>query len=309
MRKKIACLLLTCLFLLGIGFSLAEESTVRVCGLSFPADAQEINLTGAKRTTVSQLSAALNKLPNLHSVYMWDWPMQREDKITLHKAFPEIFFGWNIQLNTAHRLRTDATSFSTLGQQPLLSKGHLVNFTFCPNLRALDLGHCLIKDISFLQDCAALKVLILADTGLTDISALTSQPELEYLELFHNKIKDISPLASLTQLKDVNLAYNDVTDLSPLYDLPNLERVWLMCNYNLSDAEVERLREHQPDCEIVTYSWGATGNQMEKRNGELVQFPGTSWRDHPRYDTIYYIFNGGEYIGWDDPIPETWQKK
>lgn len=306
--KRCFCLLLALLLLLGVGFSLAEETEVKVCGLSFPADAVEIDLTGAKRVSVSELTKALNKLPELQSVYMWDWPLNRQDKATLHKTFPDVFFGLEVQLNKAHTLRTDAIVFSTLGKQPLLEKGHLVNFTLCPNLRALDLGHCSLYDVSFLEDCAQLKVLILADAELRDISPLASQTELEYLELFSNKITDISPLAGMTQLKDLNLAFNKITDLSPIYDLPNLERVWLMGNFDLKQEEIDRLREHQPDCEIITYSWGATGNQMEKIDGELVQFPGTSWRDHPHYDTIYYIFNSGEYIGWDDPIPEDWEK-
>jgi len=296
------------LMLLVAGLALAEEATVDVCGVSVPADAQEVDLSGVKKVRLSELCAGLDQLPEVKSVYMWDANLNRQEKIDLHERYPGVFFGWDIHLNSAHRLRTDATSFSTLGKQPLLTKGHTVNFTFCPNLLALDIGHCLVQDISFLRDCPKLKVLILADTGLKDISALETQTDVEYLELFLNNITDISPLAGMTRLKDVNLAYNRITDLSPLYDLPDLERVWLMQNPDLKQEEVDRLREHQPDCEIVTYSYGATGNQMEKRGGELVQFPGTSWRHHPRYDTIFYIFNGGEYIGWDDPIPEDWRK-
>lgn len=307
MCKWFACLCLA-LMLLIAGGALAEEAVVNVCGVSVPAQAREVDLSGVKSFKIDELSAALEQLPHVESVYMWDAQLKREDKVTLSERHPGVFFGWDIQMNEAHRIRTDATSFSTLGKQPLLGKRHMVNITFCPNLKALDVGHCLLQDISFLRDCAKLKVLILADTGLKDISALETQTEVEYLELFQNNIKDISPLANMTKLRDVNLAFNKITDLSPLYDLPNLERVWLMMNEGLKQEEVERLRQHQPDCEIVTYSWGATGNQMEKRNGELIQFPGTSWRDHPHYDTIYYIFNGGEYIGWDDPIPENWRK-
>lgn len=284
--------------------------TVNIFGVSVSSEDKDIDLDGVKKLgKISELCEALDCLPKAENVYMWKHGLQRNDKITLHERFPDIFFGWDIRLNESHRLRTDATSFSTLGKQPLLSKQHMVNITFCSKLKALDVGHCLIQDISFLEDCAKLKVLILADAGIKDLSPLACQTEVEYLELFLNDIKDISPLANMTKLRDVNLAFNEITDLSPLYNLPNLERVWLMQNEGLKQEEVDRLQLHQPDCEIVTYSWGATGNRMKKERGQLIQFPGTSWRDHPHYDTIYYIFNGGEYIDWDDPIPENWQKK
>lgn len=279
-------------------------------GVAVTSQDTHVDLDGVKKLgKISELCDALSCMPRLESVAMWSHGLKRDDKVTLHNAFPQVFFGWDIRLNESHRLRTDATAFSTLGKSPLLTRQHMINITFCPNLLALDVGHCLIQDISFLRDCAKLKVLILADAGLKDISPLESQTELEYLELFLNNIRDISPLAKLTKLKDVNLAFNMITDLSPLYDLPNLERVWLMQNEGLKEEEVQRLREHQPNCEIVTYSYGATGNRMKKEHGQLIQFPGTSWRDHPHYDTIYYIFNGGGYIDWDDPIPENWKKK
>ena len=281
--------------------------TVQVFGVSISSEDTEADFAGARLGKTSELCLALDCLPELEKVYMWKCNLPREDKLLLRQTYPDIFFGWEINMNGAHTLRTDMTAFSTLGKQPLLALFQMPNFTLCPYLKALDIGHCTIRDISFLRDCVPLKVLILADTGLKDITPLESQTEVEYLELFMNKITDISPLAGMTNLKDVNLAFNDITDLSPLYHLPHLERVWLMQNKNLSQEEIDRLREHQPECEIVTRSYGATGNVMIKEEGDR-QIPGTSWRDHPRYDTIYYIFNGGTYIDWDEPIPADWKK-
>ena len=281
--------------------------TVQVFGVNISSDDTQADFSGARVGKTSDLCLALDVLPRLEKVYMWKCNIPREDRVMLKQKYPDIFFGWEINMNNAHTLRTDMTSFSTLGKQPLLQKFQMPNFTLCPDLKALDIGHCTIRDISFLRDCAPLKVLILADTGISDITPLESQTEVEYLELFMNKITDISPLAGMKNLKDVNLAFNDITDLSPLYDLPNLERVWLMQNKRLTQEAIDTLREHQPDCEIVTRSYGATGNVMIKEEGDR-QIPGTSWRDHPRYDTIYYIFNGGQYIGWDEPIPENWKK-
>jgi len=308
MRKGLVCLWLAVTLLLALGVALAED-VVSVCGVEVSAQAEEVDLSGVKKVKFAQLMHELDQLPNLKRVDMWDANLSKDERLKLRERYPEVFFGWTIHVNQLHTVRTDATAFSTLGKQPLLNKQNMVNLTMCPDLLALDVGHCLIQDISFMRDMPKLKVLILADAGIKDLSPLEGQTEVEYLELFLNDIKDISPLANMKNLRDVNLGFNEITDLSPLYDLPNLERVWLMDNPGLKQEEVDRLRERHPDCEIVTYSWGATGNQMEKRDGQLVQFPGTSWRDHPHYDTIYYIFNGGGYIGWDEPIPEDWQKK
>ncbi len=308
MRKGLVCLWLAAALVFALGMALAEDM-VSVCGVEVSRQAETVDLSGVKKVKLSQLMQEMDQLPALKRIDMWDATLSKEERIALRERYPEVFFGWTIHINKLHVVRTDATAFSTLGRQPLLNKQNMVNLTMCPDLLALDVGHCLIQDISFMRDMPKLKVLILADAGIKDISALEGQTEVEYLELFLNDIKDISPLANMKKLRDVNLGFNEITDLSPLYDLPCLERVWLMQNEGLKPEEVERLRQHHPDCEIVTYSWGATGNQMEKRNGELVQFPGTSWRDHPHYDTIFYIFNGGGYIGWDEPIPETWQRK
>lgn len=285
---------------------------VEICGVDFPADSESIDLTGLRRTvngkyrTVSakELNAAFAQMPNLKRVDMWDWPLKRQERDVLLEANPSIAFGWKIGLNSAHSFRTDDTVFSTLGKRPLLSSANdLSVFSLCPNLLALDVGHSRIKKIDFLKELPQLKILILADGGIEDISPLAYQTEIEYLELFKNKITDISPLANLTNLQDVNLCHNDITDLSPLYHLPHLKRVWLSGNKNLSEEEVARLRMHQPNCEIVTRANGSTGNVMILKDGHWVQDEGTSWRHHPHYDTIFYIFNHGEYIDWDEEVP------
>ena len=275
--------------------------TVPLCGLEVSSEATEVDLCGCWNGDVDALRDALDTLPALKSVWMWNCSIKRADQLALRREYPDVFFGWTITINAGHELRTDDTAFSTLGRKPQLMPGNMAAFTLCPNLLALDVGHNTIMDLSFLYDCNQLKILILADDELTDITPLACQTELEYLELFMNDITDISALANMTKLRDVNLAFNDITDLSPLYDLPNLERVWLMANWHLSEEEVARLREHQPNCEIVTRSDGATGEVM-RPNGDLI--PGSSWRDHPHYFTIRYVFHGGGYIDWDEEIPQ-----
>lgn len=274
--------------------------TMDLWGVTVSSEDTSVTFEGKEAVSLYDLCDLLACMPGLKKVDMWDKQVNRKEMDAL-LAFPEVEVGMTIKLNKSHILRTDMTAYSTLGRQPQITRSDTHYFTFLKDLKALDVGHMFIQSLDFLEECSKLKILIAADCSLKDISPIACQTDLEYVELFKNYITDISPLAELTNLRDLNIGYCQITDLSPLYDLPNLERVWLMGNWYLPDEEVERLREHQPDCEIVTFSYGATGNLMTP---DKKQIPGTSWRHHKHYDTIYWIFHHNEYIGWDVEVPQ-----
>lgn len=274
--------------------------TMDLWGVTVSSEDEEVTFEGNEWINIDELCGLLDTMPNLRTVNMWDKRMKHKD-LNVLLGYPEINFGMTIKMNDAHVVRTDWTAYSTLGRQPQIDRFDTPFFAFLKDMKALDVGHMFLQNLDFLKTCSKLKILIAADCGVGDLTPLTYQTDLEYLELFKNGISDISPLASLVNLRDLNIGYCKITDLSPLYDLPNLERVWLMGNWYLPDEEVERLREHQPDCEIVTFSYGATGNLMTP---EKKLIPGTSWRHHKHYDTIYWIFHHNEYIGWDVEVPQ-----
>ena len=275
--------------------------TVEVLGESFPQDAEEITLRARRVDDPGQLIGELSRLPALRRVYMWNADIVQDVRQRIADAFPEVFFGFTMRFNRTHVFRTDGTAFSTLSRAPLLVHSQLYSFALCPDLKALDVGHNRILQLDFLEKLPKLKILIVADCGLTDIGPIACQTDLEYLELFLNDITDISPLAGLTGLIDLNLCFNRITDLSPLYGMKNLRRLWLMKNPGLTAEEVDRLREQLPDCDIVLRSYGSTGNVLDEKGRQI---PDSSWRHHPHYDTIHYIFNHRDYIGWDDPVPQ-----
>ena len=289
---------------------LAAYPTVRfiwkmtVWGVQVTSEDEAITFDSKKAGDIAALCDTLDCMPNVKKVYMWNMQLTREVRDKLFFGYPNVFFGWDIRLNAAHHIRTDATAFSTLSKKPGLYSYNMWNFVYCPNLLALDVGHNTIKNLDFLTSCNKLKILIAIGARITDLTPIACQTDLEYLELFMNEITDISPLANLVNLRDVNLAFNDIADLSPLYELPHLERVWLMMNKRITDDEIARLRAHQPNCEIVTRSYGSTGNVMLE---DGTQIPGTSWRHHPHYNTIYYIFNGGGYVDWDADVPSRYE--
>ncbi|MGN0777609.1 MAG: leucine-rich repeat domain-containing protein [Aristaeellaceae bacterium] len=275
--------------------------TMTLWGVTVSSEDEEVNFEGKEWMNIDELCALLDTMPNLQTVNMWDKRMKKKD-LNVLLGYPDINFGMTIRMNESHVVRTDWTAYSTLGRQPYINRFDVAYFAFLKNLKALDVGHMFTKTLDYVATLNKLKILIVADCSVSDLTPLASQTELEYLELFKNPITDISQLATLTNLRDLNIGYCQITDLSPLYDLPNLERVWLMGNWKLPEEEIERLREHQPDCEIVSYSYGATGNQM---NASKKQIPGTSWRHHKHYDTIHWIFHHHEYIDWDVEVPQV----
>ena len=240
----------------------------------------------------------LAKLPNLKTVNMYNSTVSRGRMQELSRLFPDVFFGWTITIQcnnpshperTPHRFRTDITAFSTLHNNKcsLHSSEDLSVLRYCKNLMALDIGHNDLTDLSFLYDLPKLRVLIVGiNKNLTDITPIGSLKDLEYLELFSNNVTDIRPLANCTKLVDLNISYNSIEDLSPLMGLTSLRRLFVYsCNNRWGKGQVPgsvvmQLRNALPFCTVDN----VTGGAIE------------AWRTHPRYDTIYQMFWGTEYI-------------
>lgn len=280
----------------------APAETITFWNTAISGTDTEVTFEGNESVHLPELDQMLDQMPNLKTVNMWDKRPFLKEIPDLFDHHPDVNFGMTIQLNRSHILRTDMTAYSTLGRQPQISQAQTWYFACLKNLKALDIGHMNVHSVDFLTKTAPLKILIVADNGLKNINAISCQTELEYLEIFKNYITDLSPLSGLTELRDLNIGYNDIRDLSPLDNLQNLERLWTMGNWWLPDEEIERFKELHPNCEVVTRSYGATGNRTDEN---MKQYPGTSWRHHKHYDTIHWIFDHSEYIDWDVEVPQV----
>ena len=282
-----------------------ETGTITFWNTEISRTDTEVTFEGSEYVHLPELDRLLDDMPNLRKVSMWDKKLFLGEIRELFAHHPDVEFGMTIELNKSHILRTDMTAYSTLGRQPQIAQAHTWFFGCLKQLKALDIGHMNVHSVEFLRETAPLKILILADNGLKDISAISGQTELEYLEIFKNYLTDLTPLAGLTELRDLNIGYNDIRDLSPLDGLQKLERLWTMGNWWLPEEEIERFKALHPNCEVVTWSYGATGNRCDPAASEMKQIPGTSWRHHPHYDTIHWIFDHSEYVGWDAEVPQV----
>ena len=156
----------------------------------------------------------------------------------------------------------------------------------CTRLKALDVGHNYLTDVSFLNGLTELEVLIISPNyGLEDISPVANCKKLVYLECFNTPITDLSPLAGLKDLRDLNLTRDSlVTDISPLYDLPNLQRVWWGEMRKVPMDQKKAMREKHKGCKFVMVYDPTDGG----------------WRNHSHFKELHSFFRTGEYIPFSE---------
>ena len=295
--KKVFALLLGLLLL--CGSALGDE--VSFAGASFDRDAFSIDMGDRKVEDFRAFIAFLREFPNLQKVDMFATPVTSKQVAMLEEAFPDLQFGWTLQLmkyKNKHIVRTDAQAFSTLhGVCPNHRSEEFALLEYCPDLLALDLGHNNLTDISFLLAMPRLRVLILGENQkLRDISVLAELQDLEYLELFTCGIRDITPLTKLPKLMDLNLANNSVKDWRPLKEMKQLKRLWIsdMGEHALTAAEKQELEEALPGT-VIMYKGKPTDNGWRTD-------PKTKVND-PHYDIVYEIFHTGVYIPFEESAP------
>ena len=302
--KKLLALLTAFLLLCGT----AGADSVSFGAVSFDRDAEYIDLGEQQVQSISDFIAFLRKFPNLKKVDMFATTVDAVRVRRLEAAFPDVEFGWTLKMMYYHIIRSDAEAYSTLhGKHPKHKSREFALIKYCTKLKALDLGHNNLTDISFLLNMPHLRVLILGDNNnLKNIEVVGKLEELEYLELFSCGITDISPLVNLKNLQDLNLANNQVKDWRPLKEMKQLKRLWIsgmrrenMERYELSAAERKELEEALPDTRIE-YLGQPTDNgwREDPVTGEL----------DPHYEVVYRMFNTGSvYIPFEDsadPVPE-----
>lgn len=246
--------------------------TVVVAGREVDSLTEELDLSGKAIDDLDALHQAVSLLCGLKKLVMCDCGISNEDMATLRDAFPSVKVVWRVYMGEKWSLRTDAVAFSVLikvHDYTSMTSEDIEVQKYCTDLRALDLGHQAITDISVIGEyLTELRVLILADNKITDLSPLANLKHLHYLELFVNKITDLSPLASCTELVDLNLSYNkQLSDITPILNFPLLERLWIE-HTSLSSTNAALLTETYPNAKVVTVGEGSVDQ---------------GWRTHERY--------------------------
>ena len=278
--NRIVCLLLCLVMAAGCASADRKEDNSSVT---------ELNIR--QRLNYTEIKYRLAQYPNLQKVDMYNTPVTPAQADELAALYPQVEFGWTLLIGREHRIRTDAEAFSTLHRSgsPGHSTKELSALRYCKNLKALDIGHNNVDDISWIAGLKDLRVLIIAVNRITDLSPLANLENLEYLEVFSNRVTDLSPLQGLERLTDLNIGYNRIEDFSPLYGMTQLKRLWLFRAGNrgipgVPQEVIDTLKETLPGTQINWKSEPTLGG----------------WRDHPHYDTIKEMFQGTWYIPFTD---------
>ncbi|MBR4910989.1 MAG: hypothetical protein IKZ47_06690 [Clostridia bacterium] len=257
---------------------------ITLLGEVYDSGITELDLSGNKEATPNLMRSYAPLFKKLKRLDMSDCGATNEEMAALREDLPGVKVVWRIHMGK-WSLKTDAVAFSVLiytYDYTRLTTEDIQVLKYCTDLKALDLGHQAITDISVLGDyLPELRILILADNQVSDLTPVAKMKHLHYIELFVNSYKlcDLSPLASCKELVDANVSYlYYVKDISPLYDLPLLERVWFEHTPIPADQRAI-LREKHPDAKIIDQGTGSVDQ---------------GWRTHERYYEMIKMFLAGD---------------
>ena len=271
--------------------------SAKIFGVSFDNTTETLDLNNISIDNPEQVCLAIELFPNIRTIEMCDCGLSNDVMQGLREEYPQIKFVWTVSFLN-FKVRTDIQVFSTLAdnyKRPGNTETFMPLFKYCTELRALDLGHMAITDISEIRNLKKLHTLILADNYITDISPLSELKELVYIELFVNRISDVSPLLELPNLEDLNLCYNGrMENPTVLINCPKLNRLYIS-HCSLDSNEISQLRNGIPaDCEFnytapncVHSGWRTTANARNTKIREAF----TNWRnvkEYPTWDNIIY---------------------
>ena len=282
--RRLFSFLLACL--LGCSAFAYGEEKITYRNVELKDNGTYLDMGTTKIGDMDKFRRFLGQNPELQRVDMYQTRISLKTMEELRAQFPLINFGCTFSF-VRGSISTNTEAYSTFNRlsDPRYPSSRFEALKYCPDIKALDLGHHKIKELEFLLPLSQMRILILAVCKIDNIDVLSTMKDLEYLELFNNDIMDLSPLAELQNLQHLNLCHNPFTDITPLLKLKNLKRLWLSKNH-LTDEQIDLLEKSLPDCTFF-YSWG--------------DCTGGGWRSEgPYYKTIMKIFKSGVY----EPFPQ-----
>ncbi len=271
------------------------QCSTSLYGAPIDSHTETLVLNDIRLQNTDILCRAIEVFPRLTTIEMCRCGLSDEVMENLRESYPTINFVWIVNF-LHYSIRTDVQVFSTLAidySRPGDSESFSPLFRYCTELRALDLGHMRITDISEIRNLKKLHTLILADNYISDISPLSDLKELNYVELFQNDISDFSPLLSLPHLQDLNICYNPHLQNPIIFtQCKTLQRLY--CSHcGISRENRIAMQQGLPaDCE---FNWTAANCVYDGwRNNEkntVIRNAFRTWRkvkEYPSWDNIVY---------------------
>lgn len=259
-------------------------------GVEYPGDTEELTVK-----TLDGLEDALRYLPDIRFVDMLACEVTTDDIDRYMEINPDADYLWwvkfgrwvvrsDIQIFSSMRT-TDNHYYTNEELYPLLH--------YCKKMRALDLGHNALTDLTDIGNMTDLQVLIIADNEyLTDLSPLKNLDKLYYLEMFLCiNITDFSGLDGMVSMEDMNCRYcRYLDDPSFLANMPNL-RMLYCANTGLGLREIAPYRIEGCSYETASEDYSSVYH---------------GWRATDRNIAIRHLFHHfedvKEFISWDNIV-------
>ncbi len=277
---------------------------VRIMDQSYGCDTQLLDFSGIEFTPegLEELDEAMAYLPALEQVEMSNTGLTNEALDELNRKYENVKVVWSVRFgrNNFYTLRTDAEYFraSEFGvDPPEITDADLQIMAYCAEMRALDLGHMQVTDLTPLKKMTHLTWLIIAECPIENISPLSSLGELKYLEMFSTNVSDLTPLVKCRSLLALNCCYITAKQdgaWKALSKMPHLRMLWY-CSCPLSAQQIRELKEKNPDLVTFTLQGGESS--------------GGSWRYNDLYremrDAFHAMYMPGGTNGVDPENPST----
>ena len=220
----------------------------QIAGVAVDTETEKVVLNKIKLSDSDIIRLAVRAFPNIKTYEMCQCGLSDDVMGKLREDFPDITFIWTVEFDR-FSVRTDAVVFSTLEYEifrNMTEETFRPLFTYCTELRALDIGHHGIKDLSGLANLKKLQVLILTDNPVSDISPLAELKDLKYLEINRSEVTDVTPLTKI-DIEMLSLNENrHLQNIPELVKCQKLEGLFLFLT-NMKKDEANTLLKGLPD--------------------------------------------------------------
>lgn len=262
-----------------------------LCGVEITSEITDLDLSDKEIDDVSEFYEKLRFFPNISTIFVGDCKVSDEEMDQLNKAFPKNQIIWLVEFGK-WQARTDLKVFSTLitaaNSRKFTTKEFYPLLNYCTDLRALDLGHNKIDDLSAFSKLTKLEVLILCGSSLSDLSPLANLSNLNYLEIFDcPNITDLSPIGELKNLQELNIC-----QLSVVYNLDALKKCtklrFVYGGYTYPQGfSWNDLCEYFPNCKIDTnkYKSAVRGDWRKTEKNAKIRTTFYRWRKVIGYES------------------------
>lgn len=243
---------------------------------------QEIDLSAVGCETLEEVEAIMAYFPNAEKVFLGKPSLDNEAVAQFREKMRSQYkVVWQVKVCGAW-IRTDDTYFMPVKYNIKVSDSQLGNLVYCEDMLCVDLGHKIVKDLSWLSGMPHLKYLIVAHNTLRDLEPIGQLKELVYLEVWDTWATDYTALYGCTALEDLNVSrpYLNV-DLKQFGEMPWLKNLWLNQN-GATKEERAYLEEKLPDTNINFDGYSPTaGGWRELQNyydmRDLLEMPYNPW--------------------------------